>query len=314
MVITREARKHSRVGLIATVTVVALLCPIRAPGQDFQVSNRASLRMSVDKTNRDPAIHIVVPGGTVADRSFNILLPEHVTVREHGQTEAKHLYIYQPGKEGRVPTWKRTRNALEYTSELSGVRFSARATLEADGILFHYEFQNQSGTDYDMVWAVTDPRFNTFFYDPRLERTYVHHSDGFDLLASETPARLTMPLNQWFPARYHAQLTAPIPEQRVQHRNDGITYYYKSRPVDIPLIATLSVDHQWVAASFTRDTGNVWSNPELTCQHVDPQVALPKGQTAYYEVKLLIFQGSLDDALEKAAKERPHLKASPPAQ
>jgi len=266
--------------------------------------------MSIDKADRDPAIHVTIGGGRKEERSFNILLPEHVTVREHGQTEAKHLYIYRPGTEGTIPNWKQVGNALEYSEQLSEIGFLARATLEADGILFHYQFENRSETDYDMASAVTDPRFETFFYDPRLERTYVHHTNGFELLASETPARLSMPLNQWFPARYLAQLTAPIPEQRVQHRNDGITYYYKSRPVDLPMIATLSTDKKWVAASFTRETGNVWSNPELTCQHVDPQVSVPAHQTASYEVKLLIFQGTLEQARGKVLQERSRLQES----
>lgn len=281
-----------------------------AQGQSSQISNDAGLRMSVDAEDSDPAIHVVVPGGPEAERSFNILLPEHVTVREHGQTQARHLYLYKPGSQGKAPQWKQEGSAFEYAEEFGGIHFVARATLEPDGILFHYEFVNRTEVDYDMATAITDPRFRTFFYDPRLERTYVHHRDGFDLLASETPGRLTMPLSQWFPVRYLAQFTAPIPDQRVQHRNDGITYYYKSRAVDVPLIATMSVDGKWVAASFARDTGNVWSNPELTCQHVDSEVSLPKDGTAFYEVKILIFKGTLEEALEKAVRERLSLKES----
>ncbi len=311
MELSRRSEDVVRSGRFAVLISLALLISGRVLGQEFQVSNLEGLRMSVDMADRDPAIHIVVPGGPEAERSFNILLPEHVTVREHGQTEAKHLYVYQPGSRGDVPRWRQVGNSLGYSKELPGIRFSVRATLEADGILFYYEFENRSAVDYDMAWAITDPRFRTFFYDPRLERTYVHHRDGFELLASETPARLSMPLSQWFPARYHAQLTAPIPEQRVQHREDGITYYYKSRAVDLPMIATLSVDHRWVAASFTEETGNVWSNPELTCQHVDPQVVLPRGGTAFYEVKLLLFQGTLEQAREKVLEQRTHLKHSP---
>ena len=303
-------RKLPPLSGIAVLIVTVCFSLAGALGQDFQISNTEGLRMSIDKADRDPAIHVTIPGGPEEERNFNILLPEHVTVREHGQTEAKHLYIYRPGSEGKVPNWKRVGNALEYSEELSGIRFSARATLEADGILFNYRFENRSDTDYDMAWAVTDPRFKTFFYDPRLERTYVHHANGFELLASETPARLSMPLDQWFPVRYLAQLSAPIPEQRVQHRDDGIAYYYKSRAVDLPMIATLSTDRKWVAASFTRETGNVWSNPELTCQHVDPQVSLPARQTGYYEVKLLIFQGTLEQAREKVLQERPRLRGS----
>ena len=295
-------------------TVFALVFTNSVHGQSLQTSNREGLQMSIDNEDLDPAVHVVVPGAPETERSFNILLPEHVTVREHGQTEAKHIFIYKPGTQGEAPHWKQRGNSLEYAQNLADIHFSARATLESDGVLFDYEFVNHSDHDYDMVWAVTDPRFKTFFYDPRLERTYVHHTDGFDLLASETPARLTMPLSQWFPARYHAQLTAPIPEQKVQHRDDGITYYYKSRVVDVPLIATLSVDHKWVAASFSRDPGNVWSNPELTCQHVDPQVSLPKGRTAFYEVKLLIFKGTLQEALTKFTQQQPLLKESAPSQ
>ena len=89
-----------------------------------------------------------------------------------------------------------------------------------------------------MVTAFTDPRFHRIFYDPRLERTYVHHRDGFNLLASETPARLTMTLKDWIPVRYLASYSVPVPIKRVQHRDDGTTYYYKSRPVDVPMVAT----------------------------------------------------------------------------
>jgi hypothetical protein len=198
-----------------------------------------------------------VPDGPIDDRSFKILVPEHVTVRAHGETQARHLYIYRPGLEGKSPEWKRVGNALEYATDFGEIHFIARATLVNDGVLFHYEFANHFATDYDMATAITDPRFRAVFYDPRLERTYVHHSGGFDLLASETPERLTMPLKEWFPVRYLASYTAPIPASRVQRCDDGTIYRYKSRRVDVPMIATLSKDGTWVAASFSRDPGNV---------------------------------------------------------
>jgi hypothetical protein len=97
----------------------------------------------------------------------------------------------------------------------------ARATLEEDGVRFHFRLRNQSDMTYDLIWAPIDPRLTSVFHDVRLERTYVHHADGFDLLASETPSRLTMPLNQWLPARYLASFTWPIPSQHVERR-DGI--------------------------------------------------------------------------------------------
>jgi hypothetical protein len=183
----------------------------------------------------------------------------------------------------------------------------ARATLDDDGVRFRFTLENQSDTTYDLVWAVLDPRLTSEFHDVRLERTYVHHAAGFDLLASETPDRLTMPLDQWLPARYLASFTWPVPSPRVERR-DGITYYNKSRAVDAPFIATLSQDGRWVVASFTRNTGNVWSNPELTCQHVDPQGTLAPGGEAILETKILVVRRSLDDVFKMAMEQRSSLK------
>jgi len=73
-------------------------------------------------------------------------------------------------------------------------------------------------------------------------------------------------------------------------------------------IATLSEDRKWIAASLARDPGNVWTNPELTCQHVDPEVTLAHGARAAYEVKILVFAGSLDDALKKVLSQRKGLQ------
>jgi len=106
-----------------------------------------------------------------------------------------------------------------------------------------------------------------------------------------------------------ASYTWPIPAKKAEKTdNDGITYYNKSRAVDEPLIATVSSDGKWVVASFTRTTGNVWSNPELTCQHVDPQIPLAVGASAAMETKLLVFQGSLDDVLKKVDSQRQSLR------
>ena len=72
--------------------------------------------------------------------------------------------------------------------------------------------------------------------------------------------------------------TWPVPAQRIERREDGIIHDNKSRAVDMAFIATVSTDKAWVIASFARTAGNVWSNPELTCQHVDPQTSLSPGQ------------------------------------
>lgn len=292
------------------IAVPVVLCTAgwAARTNALEIRNAAGLQMAVDMDDSGPALNVEVPDGADQERSLKVLFPEHVTVRAHGKTEQDHLYIFRPGQHADAPHWKKTGDVIGYARDFGEIRFTARATLVDDGIVFRYDFANRSTNDYDMVTAVTDPRFHAVFYDPRLERTYVHHADGFDLLASETPDRLTMPLKQWFPARYHASFTAPVPKDRVQHRDDGITYIYKSRPVDVPTIAALSADRKRLAASFARDPGNVWSNPELTCQHADPERPLGHGSAAVFEVKILIFKASLDEAPRRVRAQRQTLK------
>ena len=273
------------------------------------IQNAAGLRLLVATDHTSPVLRVILPGRPTSDQSIEILFPEHVTVVKQGQGSAQQLYLFRPGQRGDRPLWRRSSASLEYERDLGdGVHLLARATLEDDGVRFRYQVRNESRVAYDMIYAPTDPRLTSIFHDMRLERTYVHHADGFDLLASETPRRLTLPLDQWLPARYLVSFTWPVPAQRIERRDDGIRYYNKSRAVDMPFIATVSSDKAWVIASFARTAGNVWSNPELTCQHVDPQTSLSPGQRATIELKLLVIRGSLDDALERAIRQRESLK------
>jgi hypothetical protein len=309
MAITMRRRYDAAALALLSIAFRSALTAPRAASLPAPVQNSGGLKLLVAEANTDPTLRIVLPGHAESDRAIEVVFPEHVTVRRHGSTEAEHLYLFRPGTRGEPVAWQRNRRSLEYERDLPAkVHMRARATLEQDGVRFQYRFSNRSDVAYDMVYAVTDPRLTSIFHDPRLERTYIHHPDGFALLAAETPDRLTMPLDQWLPCRYLASYTWPVPAARVERRGDGITYYNASRAVDQPFIATLSIDHQWVVASFTRQTGNVWSNPALTCQHVDPQTTLPPHQEAVLEVKLLILRGSLDDALQRAIQQRHSLK------
>jgi len=297
------------VGAVICCFDASLVAQVVLESSRAVIQSRQGLQLFVDPENTEPTLRIVLPGRPKTDRAIKVVFPEHITVRKHGRAEAEHIYLWSPGHQGKPPAWRQDSQSLEYERDFEdGIHFLARATLEEDGVLFHYEFTNRSSTAYDSIWAITDPRLTSIFHDVRLERTYVHHQDGFDLLASETPGRLSMPLKQWLPARYLDSFTWPVPAQRIEHRDDGIAYYNKSRAVDQPLIATLSEDHEWVVASFSHTAGNVWSNPELTCQHVDEQSSLTPGGQTVEEVKILIFRGSLDQVLEKVIAQRGALK------
>ncbi len=296
------------VRLICVTAIVQL--PIALFAQEpMSLTNREGLRLSISEADTQPTLTIALPGEPSNPPAIRVLFPEHVTAKKKGNADAEHLYLFRPGLQGEKPRWKRSGDSLEYERDFSaGIHMLARATLQDDGVLFHYEFENHSNVDYTMITAVTDPRMTGVFHDVRLERTYVHRKDGFVLLAAETPDRLAMPLSQWLPSRYLASYTWPVPAQRVERRDDGITYYNASQAVDVPLVATVSSDHKWVAASFTNTTGNVWSNPELTCQHVDPERPLPPRAKVEWDVKILIFQGSLDQVLKKVDSQRALLK------
>jgi hypothetical protein len=273
------------------------------------MGNRAGLRLVVDQENTLPVVRVILPGHARSDRSIEVIFPEHVTVRKAGSKDVEHIYLWQPGAVGEAPAWRRNGEALEYEKHFSdGIQMRARATLEPDGVLFRYEFSNMSKVGFDLVWAPTDPRLTGEFHDPRLERTYVHHKNGWALLAANTPARLTMPMSQWLPARYHDSYTWPVPAQLVKRDSDGITSYDNPVPVDEPALATLSKDGRWVVASFSHSAGNVWSNPELTCQHVDESAALPAGGHVVLEVKMLIVRGGLKLVQRKIEAQRSGLE------
>src|SRR5438270_6650053 len=295
--------------LLICLTVIVHVPLALLAQEPMSLVNREGLRLSISQTDTQPVATIALPGAFSSQPEIRVLFPEHVTARKKEDTDAERLYLFRPGMEGERPQWKRSRDSFEYERDFStGIHMLARAALQEDGVLFHYEFENHSDVEYAMIVAVTDPRMTGVFHDVRLERTYVHRKDGFALLAGETADRLTMPLSQWLPSRYLDSYTWPVPWQRVDRRADGITYYNASQPVDEPLIATVSSDHKWVAASFTNTTGNVWSNPELTCQHVDPERPLPPRAKVEWDVKILVFQGSLDQVLKKVESQRALLK------
>ena len=282
----------------------------RAALETFSVTNAAGLTMSVAEEDANPALWLSIPSEANGQKAVLILFPEHVTVRRHGSNEAEHFYLWRSGNAGTPPNWMRIANGLKYEMEFGrGIHFIARALLESDGVLLHYEFINASDTDYDSVQAITDPRMLTpILHDVRLERTYVHGPNGFRLLASDMPERLTMPLNRWLPNRYRVSYAWPVDSTRAERQADGIVFFNASQRADEPLLATVSTDKHWIMATFSRSPGNLWTNPELTCQHADPDIPVSRRSTGVIEEKLLLLSGTLDDVLVRVREERVALK------
>lgn len=139
------------------------------------VRNASGIRLVIANRGR-PALAIILPGYPDSDRSIEVIFPEHVTAKRHDNSEPEHLYLSNGGQQAEKPVWRQTLNSLEYERDLSGgIHFLARATLEDDGVLFHYEFLNRSNFAYDMIYAVTDPRLTgvstTFVYSAPMSIT-----------------------------------------------------------------------------------------------------------------------------------------------
>ena len=117
-----------------------------------------------------------------------------------------------------------------------------------------------------------------------------------------------MPLDQWLPNRYRISYAWPAERNRVQKQDDGITFFNAVNRADEPVIATVSTDRKWVMATFSRNPGNLWTNPELTCQHADPEIAVPRHSLGVIEEKVLLFRGTLDDVVRKVREQRSSLK------
>jgi hypothetical protein len=197
--------------------MAVLPCSATLPAQaECRLQNRSGLRLLM--ANKDaPTLAIILPGRPDSDHSVEVIFPEHVTARRRGSNEPEHLYLFGARQRTGKPAWRQTSNSVEYERDLGGgVHFLARAALQDDGVLFHYEFLNHSNTAYNLIYIPTDPRLTGMFHDVRLERTYVHHKNGFALLASENPARLTMPISQWLPSRYLVSYTWPVPKKLVE--------------------------------------------------------------------------------------------------
>ena len=279
-----------------------LLFSVAACGQNelTLVNKKSGLRLIViDK--KFPLLKILIPGQTRDERGIEVEFPEHVTGVNTQTRKVERFYLITAGNRYKrsLPVWKVTDTSLIYECEFSdNIKLTAEARLSHDGVSYTYHITNNSTVAYENMQAPTCVKLYSAFSDTLLERTYVHHADGFDLLASETPERLTMGIGEWLPCRYLVPYTWPINRSRVEKDEDGITRYHKSRKVDRPIIATVSHDQRWVAATYTKETGNLWTNPERTCHHVDPVMKVRPGEKGRLWLKTVIIKGSLD-ALDK---------------
>jgi hypothetical protein len=272
-------------------------------------SPHSGVRVMVSSQPELPQIKILLPEQPETERGIEIEFPEHAFGRLRDTKEVRRFFLMGSHRAEwqAQPQWIKEGNSLRYNMAFkSGVTLSATAAVEPDGVRLTYLAKNHTDLDFEEFQAPTCVKLYSEFYDLFLERTYVHHAEGFDLLASETPERLNMTKEQWLPCRYLVPFTLPaVPaERRVEQKEDGITWRHKLRRVDAPFIATVSHDGSWIAATHTFQTPNVWSNPERTCHHTDPGAPLPSRGKAQLSLKVYLWKGSLQDIWAKITRAR----------
>jgi len=112
------------------------------------VQNASGMRLVVADENSYPTLRVVLPGHPDSDKTIEVIFPEHVTVRHAGDTEGKHLFLFQPGQNGDRPAWRQVGRSLQYEKDFAGgLHMLATAMLEDDGVRFSYEFVNRSQLD-----------------------------------------------------------------------------------------------------------------------------------------------------------------------
>lgn len=290
---------------ILTILLLLSIGSCTTAQSNLSITQANGLKVMVVNQNF-PLLKLLLPNQSNTERGIEIEFPEHVTGLNEKNHQNEHLYLVTQGNRNKrtLPIWRIEGNALIYETKLDGlITMTATARLESDGLRYTYTFVNHSNESYQNLQAVTCVKLYSTFADTLLQRTYVHHADGFELLAAETPERLSMPMQKWLPCRYLVSYTWPVSPKRIEKDEDFITRYHKSRKVDKPFIATISRDKKWIAATYTKETGNLWTNPERSCHHADPAVNLYPGQTKSLELKTFIIKNELGSLLNMVNKE-----------
>jgi len=269
----------------------------------LQITANSGLRIEQHGDTQLPAIAVFLP--SLAAPSAVIEMPEHAWRRvraDNSQSWFYKMYGANASERGKV-SWTSTTDTLAFRMETpSGYKLNGNATLSDDKIAVNYEILSESERQIAAVQAVTCVRLYRPFTDVFLERTFVHEESGLQLIARDTPDRLTKNAEEWLPCRYIARVGSGTTAYRVESL-EGVTRYFRSRPADTPLIATESDPPGWTACTFSQRGESVFTNPARTCHHADPiSLAVSDGR-ATHGVNVVMLRGTPADAWKRVAGE-----------
>lgn len=258
---------------------------------------QSGLRLERFGNPQRPAVALFLPG--IPDPSVVIEMPEHAwrkAVPGGPQEWFYRRFSSEPEVKGQVK-WTQSADRLGFTMDTAlGYILHSTARLQADGVEIAHEISHPSVKQHAAMQAVTCVKLYRPFTDVFLDRTYVHHAEGLDLIASETKGRTGKNAEEWLPCRYIARVGKNgLGEYRVE-KLDGITRYFKAKPADVAFLATESPAGDWTAATFARGCGSVFTNPARTCHHTDPEIKDVSNGKASFRLKVFLVKGRARDA------------------
>jgi len=268
------------------------------------LASPSGLRMERLGDSQRPAVALFLP--ETKSPSVIIEMPEHAWRKEKEIGEPSwfyKMYTSDPALRGAVK-WARDGNTLSYSMKTpSGFTLNTKASLEEYGVTITHEVTSNSASHLAAVQATTCVKLYRPFSDVFLERTYVHHPEGLELIASETPDRFAKNAEEWLPCRYIARVgkNAPPAEYRVE-RLDGVTRYFKSRAADAAFLATQSQPGRWTAATHALNCDSVFTNPARTCHHTDPLALSVTDGRAVLSLRVYLLKGTPKELWDLVAK------------
>jgi hypothetical protein len=294
---TINMAKISRRSLIAAAAAQTAL-PLESAPLTVTAA-RSSLRLRRFGDPQRPTVALFLPHAQ--DPSVVIEMPEHAWRKAAPEGQQEWFYKMSsrdPDFRSQVEWVPSSPDLVGFTMTTpSGYVLRSLATLQADGLEIVHEVSHKSVLRHAAIEVVTCVKLYRPFTDVFLERTYVHHADGLELIASETKERMSKNAEEWLPCRYIARVgkNDRPGEYRVE-KLDGITRYFKSKPADVAFLGTESTTGNWTAATFARGCDSVFTNPARTCHHVDPEGRGISNGQANLRLKVYLVKGTAQDA------------------
>ncbi len=245
----------------------------------------AKQSISIHPRGDSPYVDVHVEG---LEGKVTLQMPELVSDRDH-----RLVYAFSNLEKG--IQWQRQSGGewLSYWRQEGLAFYELVATPESDGLRIDWTIKNLSSKTWFYSAGTVCMRSHEapLFFDPTLERTYLHAEDRW--IALQDVVR--NPGNLWFlpPGKEPCNLMRPLIEK-------GNWSVVDSIQPDEAIMAILSSDGRWVLAQAWHEARYMISNTGLdrmyACTDVSPFLGdIAPGQTVRIRGKIYIFRGGLDD-------------------